>query len=118
MNIIPNIIAANNLNSSIRRHRNISSNTISSLPKDNIFYSNEVSLNQENEKENIETVNKIYCKNCKFHFTNFWGTYYCKYKQYIEISSTGEKYYTECEKLNSDYNCQKYKRKWWKFWIH
>jgi len=70
---------------------------------------------------------KIYCKNCKWcKYREFaalgvnWG-WFCKLKDITTIDSVGHKKIdfsnSDCEKLNQNFDCKNYKRKWYKFWI-
>jgi len=69
----------------------------------------------------------VYCKNCKWckyrEFASLganWG-WFCKLRDAVRINSIGHKIIdfskSNCEKLNLDYACPYYVRKWGKFWI-
>jgi hypothetical protein len=74
---------------------------------------------------------KIYCKNCVFmeKFTPIiilgrkWDRYSdrCKKDDGFIIDQNGDKIETRVDQLrghlNSNLDCQFYKRKWWKFWV-
>jgi len=70
-------------------------------------------------------MNKVYCKNCKYHI-------YSEYDGYVpipdrcihpliakEIPDAVEKLKKEvpCSHINLENDCKHYKRKWWKFWV-
>ena len=72
---------------------------------------------------------RVYCKNCKYYgYREFaslgvnWS-YFCKLKIKSWIDKEGRKvvYYKDSDieegTLNNNFNCENYKRKWWKFWI-
>ena len=70
---------------------------------------------------------KVFCKNCKqCEYREFaslgvnWG-WFCKLRDKITFDSIGHKEIdfseSDCEKLNQDFNCSHYQRKWWKFYI-
>ena len=69
---------------------------------------------------------KVYCKNCKFK--TIYTLTYCE--PYIRINSRRDDYHGprhfirklslgtfEREKKNKNNDCNRYKRKWWKFWV-
>ena len=66
-----------------------------------------------------------YCKDCKWcKYREFaalgvnWG-WFCKLKDKRTVDSIGHTTIdfskSNCEKLNQDFNCSDYKRKWYKF---
>ena len=68
-------------------------------------------------------MNKIYCKNCVFSLKCL-GNYSCKFGVECDVmgfikKNLKENDYNEYEQIemNKNFNCEHYKRKWYKFWI-
>lgn len=72
--------------------------------------------------------NKVFCINCKYLTINDYiftfspPIYACKH--YLCFTFTADyihgelpKRIKDCSDFNKNYDCQYYKRKWWKFWI-
>ena len=67
---------------------------------------------------------KLFCKNCKYckyqEFASLgvnWG-WFCKKRAKYTTNSIGHiaVEMPNCEKLNQDFHCPDYKRKWWNIW--
>jgi len=88
--------------------------------------------------------NKVFCKNCswykntydsisgefinggKLRFYSDWGIVHCMHPDCFthtnveDIRHGKRKEYTRikgCHQLNSNFDCPRYKRKFWKFWV-
>ena len=58
----------------------------------------------------------VYCKNCKHYMgVGIQNDYLCWVKK--ERNYMGIRLGNFCVDLNHNKNCEKYKRKWWKFWL-